>query len=111
MSWKKVKQMFPNGQIPNSEGTLIEDLIDSAYDIADSYRVYYARNMVTKIIQHIWNKNGNHTQEIKYDITFQDMPDDFSCLNTYGKKMLKDYIQNEKNVEEAKNDRFNYTGI
>lgn len=111
MSWKKIKKMFPTGFIPNETNFPAEELAFSDYDKVNSYRIYYARQMIIKIVQHIWNKKGEHIQESTYDITSSNMPDNFSCLNVYGKKMLLDYKEKEKIPEDFKNDGFNYTGI
>lgn len=111
MSWKKIKKMFPNGYTPGENSISIEELVDSDYDGLNSYKFYYARNMITKIVQHFWNKKGKHKQEIVYDLTSTDMPDNFSCLNVYGKKMLIDHKEKIITEENANNDGFNYTGI
>ena len=101
MNWDNKKEIFPTGKISGDSEINVEDIGQGTEKISLT-QIYKARNMITKIESHEWLKNGEYKISTLYSLLESPMPDSFSCLNVYGKKVF---------LEEKEDARFNYTGI
>lgn len=104
MEWNDIDKIFPNGFAitPENQILKVSDIKANKMPVVSSILPYYARNMIYKIEEWAWGKNGEFGIASQYDITkMQSHVNDTCPLNVYGMTMLNDYITlNDINLDE-----------
>ena len=52
------------------------------------------RSTIENVVQYAWHADGTMEAYYRYNIFGNDMPDNISPLNAYGRKIYNDYMAN-----------------
>lgn len=94
MTWENAALMFPLGHTNVNEDSTIEDLIKNNIREVRVNRARMARNMVIEEETTSWYSDGFVNREKQYSLLESNLPNDKSCLNVFGRKMVLDYMRN-----------------
>lgn len=94
MAWENAALMFPLGHTNVNEDLMIEDLINNNVRQVRVMRARMARDMVIEEENTIWSSDGFIEREKPYSLLMSGLPNDQSCLNVFGRKMVLDYMRN-----------------
>lgn len=93
MAWEQAALMFPLGHTNVDEDLLVDDLIKDDYRSVVCMQSKMARNMIIEETKVIWSSDNFVERDVQYSLLDSPIPDNESCLNVFGRKMVNDYMQ------------------
>lgn len=117
MAWEKANLMFPDGEtnIGRDDSISIDELQNYSEVIMPRY--HFARGMIIRKDMLTWTSDNNYMIETLYDVnSYNNKPEEDSCLSVYGNRMVLDYFQRNQFITRRKSGEvqragFNYTGL
>lgn len=113
-TWPQLDQLAPCGKIMlNGQLMPAGILIRNDYSALSTQVIKTARDMVTEEVEYTHTNDGRIQRNVIYDVYFDSDNNLKHCLNVFGAKMLRDYLEEQPAQMQGEDNeiRFNYTGL